>query len=875
MSELAAQLADAYDAAREDGASDAQALRDVEAAILDDEASWGHLNTYLGGQLAPVAPVPGNSETFAGIVDACRRHGRHALRQLRRDRHFAVAVAVSLALCMGVSAAVFTVVNAVLLRPLPFAQPDRVVLMAYQTGGSTSEIRSDIPSYFDRLERLTVFEEMAMFRWIDVVVQTPAGAQRVRGDIATASLLELLGVAPLHGRLLQEPDGTAASKRQIVLSHDLWQELFAGDPAAIGHALSVNGEPFIVVGVMPPRFAVFRLDARFWIPATYTATERADARRGAINQYQIGRLRADVTIDDARRELAAFDRSEAERFPWLRAQRDVSGHRTSVDRLHDVMTREVRPTLALLLIGAGIVLLLGLLNGGMLALARSRRNLGELATRRILGERWGTTAAHLLAQSAIVAAAGTVGGLLVAAGLLALLRRIGLEGIPRAEGLGLEGATIGASAAAAVLAAVVLAIAPLAASALTPLVEGLHGAARDRVTVARRRYVGRGMVACQVAAAFVLTTMMVLIFVSVRNVTSIHPGFTSQGLTTASFDVPRALFAERAEAHGIVVRVLEEVRRIPGVESAGVTQLLPFGGRTAGWRVRAPEQRPEQAPLAWNYVVSPDYLETMQVPLVAGRYLDDRDRAGSERVMVISRRLAERVWPKSSAVGRHVIVDSLMPAGRFTVVGVVENVRQATLAEPQGTRGAIYRPFLQADERSYTLAVRTGRRAIDATALAAAVRTVDPRLAAYDARTMPERLDASIAPRRLALVNAAAFAGVALLLATAGLYAVLTYFVAGRRREFGIRLALGSSPRGLAAVVTAESLWVTSAGLLIGCVVMRFVRPLLDPHLHGVAAWETPVLLGAAVVIAAVAVLASFGPARRAATTDPLLVLRA
>jgi putative ABC transport system permease protein len=380
-------------------------------------------------------------------------------------------------------------------------------------------------------------------------------------------------------------------------------------------------------------------------------------------------------------------------------------------------------------------------------------------------------------------------------------------------------------------------------------------------------------VACQVAAAFVLTTVMALIFVSVRNVTSIHPGFAAQGLTTVSFDVPRTLFAEPAKAHAIVARVLEEVRRVPGVDGAGVTQLLPFGGRTAGWRVRPPEQPSERAPLAWNYIVSPGYLPTMQVPLLAGRYLDDRDHAESEPVMVISRQLAEQLWPGSTAVGRKLIIDALMPAGRFTVVGVVDNVRQATLAGATDSRGAIYRPYLQTDERSYTLVVRSGSS--DAAALAAVVRSVDPRLAPYDVRTMPERLEASIASRRLALVNAAIFAAVALLLATAGLYAVLTYFVAGRRREFGIRSALGSSPRDLAAVVSTESLWVTAAGLLIGLVVLRFIRPILAPHLHAVGPWESPTLVGAAVLVAVVAVLASLGPARRAAATDALLVLRA
>jgi putative ABC transport system permease protein len=879
VAELAVQLEDAYAAAVARGALDEEALREVDAEILGNAASWHQLDSYLQSQARSQVRVAQSSGALAAI-DEWRRRSRQLLRHVRRDIHFTTAVTLTLSLCLGVAVALLTVVNAVLLRPLPFPEPDRVVLMAARARGTgnaagTVGIRSDIPSYFDRRQRLTVFEEMAMFRWIDVVLETNGVVQRVRGDIGTPSLLRLIGVKPIYGRWFEDGDGEPGAERKIVLSHSLWQELFTGNPAAVGRDVIVDGRPFTVVGVMPSDFGIFRLDARFWIPAVYSADQRADDRRGWHDQYQIGRLRRGVSLDDARQQLAAFDASELARFSSLRASRERTGYHTTVERLQDVITRDVRPALTLLLVCSLLVLLIGSLNLATLTIARSRRYLGELATRRALGHGWRAMTMHLLARSSIIGALGGIGALLMASVLLSILRRVGLQEIPRAEGLGLDGASMLVCAAAALLASGIIGLAPIVALAGVPLAEALRDGANERAATPAGRHVRRGLVAVQIAAAFVLTTALGSTVVSLRNALSKDPGFSAEGLTTVIFDVPQAPYPAAAQVRDVVRGVLDTVHRLPGVEAAGVTQLLPFGGRTASLAVRRSSQARGEEINTWNYVVSPGYFAAMRVPLLAGRLLDERDTADAEPVIVIGRHLAQRLWPAADAIGQQLVLPPLAAVQPFTVVGVVGDVWQESLRiSNEDRRGAVYRTYMQADQRSYALAVRGGAGNLGGSVLTAAITAAAPNLVPYDARPMQARVDASLAPQRLVFVNIGLFAVTTLLLATVGLYAALTYLVAERRREFGMRLVLGSSPRALAGLVISEGLMVAMAGLGIGMFGLRWLRPMVDPLYYAVGSSEAPIATAAAVLVVAVSLCASLGPAKHASRVDPLRVIK-
>jgi predicted permease len=528
----------------------------------------------------------------------------------------------------------------------------------------------------------------------------------------------------------------------------------------------------------------------------------------------------------------------------------------------------------LLLLGSGVVLALGLLNIATLTVARSRRYLGDFATRHALGACWRSIAAPLVAQSVLIASLAGTGALGVTGVLIALMKRVGLSDIPRADSVRLDTASAVACLGAVVVASAIVTIAPLVFAARMPLAVALRDAARDRRAAAGARHLRRVLVVGQIAAAFLLLATMGWTLVSLVSVLSENPGFTPRGLATVSFDLPRQQYHDVAEAHDVIRRVVRAVTELEGVQAAGVTQLLPLGGRTASWSVHRTDQTAAESVVMWNYVVGPGYFSAMEVPLEAGRYLDERDTAASEPVVVIARGLAKRFWPNGDPIGQQLVFPDMVTPRPVTVVGVVGDVRQVSLTEASSSSGATYRPYTQVDERSFTLVARVPSPDVDPAVLSAAIRSVDARLAPYEGVAMSQRVSASVAPRRLVLVNATVFAGAALLLATVGLYAVLTYLVTERHREFGIRLALGSSPRALASSVVVEGMAMAVAGLGVGGVVLRWVRPALAPQLHGIDGWDLPIVLAAGGLITATALAAAFVPARHASRVDPVVVLQ-
>jgi predicted permease len=874
VEELAVQLEAAYESALIDGLDEREAHRQIEAQLDNDLASWQQLDTFLDTRLTS-RPLPnrGAAMSSAGHLARWLNTLGRALRPLVRDASFTVPVVFTLLACIAVNATVFTIVHTVLLRPLPFPDADRVVLLAPQSARSQpTNIRSDVPSYFDRREHLTVFDEMAMFRWVDVSVDTATGPRRIRGDVGTPSLLRLLRVAPLHGRWFREDQSAPGADREVILSYGLWQEMFRGDPAIIGTQIRLDGRAFTVVGVMPQGFEIFRLDARFWIPAVYSTEQRADGRRGSFDQYQIGRLKQGATLDDARREIAALDRAEAVKFPSLAVERQRRGFYTSVDRLQDVMTRDVRPMLRFLWVAAGVVLLAAIVTTANLTIARARRNSREVATKLALGARWSHIVRPLVADGLLIGATSGVGGLLLSAAMLSALTRVGLTELPRAADIHLNAVAAFVTLVAALTIGVLIGLAPAVRGVSADLSPVLRGDSRTQTGDRNARVVHRGLVAVQVAAAVVLLTGTGLLLVSFWNVLAQKPGFAVDDVLTASFDVPASRYPTATDVRQFVDRALEAVRSVPGVTSAGVTQLLPFGGRTASLLVQRERAEVNQAAvLAWNYVISPGYLEAMQVPLRAGRLFDDRDTPDRPPVVIIDEVLAQRLWSGGAALGQQLLISPRMGLPPRTVVGVVAAVRQAELSGSAG--GAIYRPHSQLTERAYTMAIRSNASESVISGVRAAVATIDPHLPLYDESGMSNRVQRTLAPRRLALTLAAIFGATTLLLAMTGIYSVLTYVAEARRREFGIRLALGSSVGDLVRLVIREAALLTAVGAVLGLIAMTWLRDVLEPQVYGVSTMD-PLVIGASIaVVTLIVALASVAPARRVTRVTPVTVL--
>ena len=869
VEELASQLEVNYESALANGLDERDALQRIEAQL--EGSSWQQLDTFLDAHL-PRGADAGGSMSLASYISTGLQPLRNTLRRLVRDAIFTAPVVLTLAGCIGITSTVFTIVHTVLLRPLPFFDPDRVVLLAAQ-GGRTQppNIRSDIPSYFDRREHLTVFEEMAMFRWIDVSIDTASGPRRIRGDIGTPSLLRLLGVAPLYGRWFREDVSEPGADREVILSYELWQEVYGGDPALVGAKITLDGRSFRIVGIMPEGFEIFRLDARLWIPATYSPAQRADNRRGGYDHYQIGRLKTNVTLNDARREIAALDKAEGERFPSLGAERGRSFY-TSVDRLHDVMTREVRPILRILSVGAALVLLVGVVTTVNLTVSRARQNSREVATRLALGARLSHLVKPLVAEGLVIGVASGMGGLLLGAALLSTLTRVGLTELPRATGIHLDATSAIVTLIAALAIGLLIGLAPGLSALSSDLTPRLRNNSRTQTGDRRARIMRRVLVVVQVASALILLTATGVLLVSFWNLLAQKPGFTVDDVLTASFDVPASRYPEPEDVRQFVDRALASVRRVPGVVSAGVTQLLPFGGRTASVLVRPDGSYPNhRGLLAWNYVVSPGYLETMQVPLRAGRLFDEHDTADRPPVVIIDEALAQHLWPSGGAVGRKLLVSPRLGIPPRTVVGVVGTVQQANLSGRAGV--ATYRPDSQLAERAYTIAVRWDASRSVMPAVRAAIETIDPHLPVYDASAMDDRVRRTLAPRRLALTLTAIFGATTLLVAMSGMYGVLTYLTEARRREFGIRLALGSSVGELVRLLIRDAALLTGAGAALGLTALVWLRDLLAPQLFGVGTLDPLVVAASMVVVTVVVGTASLAPARRVTLVTPATVL--
>jgi predicted permease len=395
---------------------------------------------------------------------------------------------------------------------------------------------------------------------------------------------------------------------------------------------------------------------------------------------------------------------------------------------------------------------------------------------------------------------------------------------------------------------------------------------RSRTGDRRARVVRRALVMAQVAVAFVLMTGTSLLVVSFWRLLEQEPGFTMEGVTTASFDVPATRYPAPEDAERFVTRALDAVRRVPGVVSAGVTQLLPFGGRTATFAVRRDDQA--GAVSAWNCVVSPGYLDAMQIPLLAGRHFDDRDTSDSPPVVVIDEVLAARLWPNGDALGQELLFPPTIVARPMTVIGIVGTVRQASLAGGRtDARGTTYRVHAQASDRGYTLAIRTAPSASVMPAVGAAVQALDPHLPLYDVKAMADRVYGTLAPRSLALTLGTIFVATGLLLATMGIYGVLANLVTERRREFAIRLALGSSVRGVVRLVVGEAALLGGAGVMLGLVGGLWLRDLLRSHVYGVDTTDPSVIAASVAVIALVAAMACLAPVRRVAQVAPATVL--
>lgn len=812
---------------------------------------------------------------------------KFAGRILWKDRSFALTALLTLGICIGANAGIFAIVNSVLLRPLPVPEAAQLVHMynAYPGAGVVGG-SSGVTDYYDRLKETTVFQEQALYNTRGVTRGGDSEPQRVVAMASTPSLLRLLQVHPIQGRIFSEEEGEIGKTRKAILTFASWQQWYGGQPGAIGRDVRINGEPYTIVGVLPHGFTFLDPDVKLWIPVAFTAEEKSDDNRHSNNWSYVARLKPGATIAQARQQIDALNARNLDRFPQLKQILINAGFHTVVVPLQDHLVRDIRGTLYLLWGGVVFVLLVGGVNVTNLMLVRSSARLKELATRHALGAGLGRIAGQLLTETILLAAGGAALGLGLGSAAVRALSRLSLDTTPGGTTVSIDATVVAFTFGLGLMLAVLIGLIPILSLRHMNLSQVFREEGRSGTAGRGARALRRLLVTAQVAFALMLLIGAGLLLASFQRVLAVKPGFDPGHVLTGIVSPPQSRYKEDAQVIAFWNQLMDRVRGLPGVQAAGATGNLPLSGNYNDSVILAEgyAMAPGESLISpFNTSVTPGYFDAMSIPLKRGRLFTASDDERAPKVLIIDERLAQRFWKNQDPVGRRMWKPETpddLAQGRpgpkshfFTVVGVVGNVRTTGLTEKEPV-GMYYFPSSQNVQRGMTLVTRT---AGDPSSLVNAIRqqvtTMDPELPFFAVKPMQQRVDESLVSRKTPMMLATLFGGIALFLAAVGIYGVLAYQVAQRRKEIGIRMALGSDARRIFGLIVSEGLWLLGLGIGVGLAGAFAIRRAMQSQLFGVQPMDPFVLAWVTGVLGLVALMACAIPARRAARIDPLVAL--
>ena len=804
---------------------------------------------------------------------------RFGLRMLLKSPSISIVATIALALGIGANTAIFSVVNAVLLRPLPFPNPDSLFAV-FETDTQRGQIRGShsYPNFMDMRSQNTVFEHVASYHGADYILTGRGEPARLQGSVVTADLFSLLGVSPLLGRtFVPDDDKPSDSGRVVMLSEQLFRKRFNADPSILNQAITLDGRPFTVVGVMPAsfEFPIQNDPVELWttIAGDASGQEPVTGQRGAHFLSVIGRLKPGVTQEQAQAELTTIGARLEQQYP------DTNTHKSlRLDSALTALVGDIRPALLILLGAVACVLLIACANVANLLLARATSRHKEMAIRAALGASRMRVIRQLLTESVLLSLVGGGVGLLLAVWWSDLLVALGKDDIPRAVHVGLDWRVLGFTLGISLITGLIFGLAPAHHSSKSDLVDSLKDGGRGTSEGARRSGIRNLLVVSELAVAVVLLVVAGLLIQSLWRLRNVNSGLQPKNVLTFNLALPEIKYNWERQSQ-FFIDLKSRLEATPGVQSASTIYPLPLNGDrfVISFEIEGRPMAPKDHPSGEFFTTGVGYFRTMGIPIIKGRDFDDRDKHGSTPVVIVTETFARQIFPNEDPIGKRIKPgissidneDSMMRE----IIGVVGDVRNQNLSTE--SKKAYYVPQTQVPFSQMVAVIKTnGEPHGMISGVTKDVAAMDGDIPLFGVKTMEEYLSASVAAPRFNTTLLSIFAGVALVLTIVGLYGVMSYSVVQRTNEIGIRLALGAQSRDVLLMIVKQGSKLIIVGLVIGLAGAFAATRVIGSLLFGVTTKDPFTFVAAAVLLAIVALLACYVPAWRATKVDPLEALR-
>jgi putative ABC transport system permease protein len=798
---------------------------------------------------------------------------RYAFRLLLKSPGFAAIAILTLALGIGANTAIFSVVNGVLLRPLPFRDPSRLVLIAEKS--SFPVISTSYENYLDWRDQSHSFESMEATRGAAITLTGAGEPERLNVRMATAGLFPMLGINAKVGRTFLAEEDRAGGTPVALLSYGLWQRRFGGSQEIIGKAINLDAQPYTVVGVLPSGFQILQ-PADVFLPFMPWAKTLPDDRNWHPGIIPLARLKSGVTKEQARVEMVGITKRLEQQYPDYN-----TGTSADVIGLQDQIVQNSRPALLLLLGAVSFVLLISCVNVANLLLARAASRGREVAIRTAMGAGFSRVVRQLLTESVLLSLAGGLLGVLMAWASLGPLLKIAAGSVPQGASIGLDPWVLAFTAGVSLCTGLLFGIVPAMRTAKLDLREALNEGSRGSTAGPGQHRLRGALVAMEVALAMLLLVGSGLLLRSFSHLQEVPPGFQPDHLFVADIPLSPTAYAKPQDRYQFFDRLVERAKTLPGVRSAAAASFLPVsgGGSIIHFNITGhPPKSPREFVAAGYRTITPNYLETLGVPLLQGRLFTYADNDKSPAVVVINKTMVATFFPNENPLGKRLQLGALpdQQVPTMEIVGVVGDVRPGLGIDPQAE---MYLPYRQADLLlpvfQLSVVMRTaGDPSLQTAALRSALAEIDPNQPLVKVRTMEENMATTVAEPRFRAWLIGIFAALALVLSAVGVYGVMSYTVTQRTSEIGVRVTMGAQPRDVFRIIVGEALRLALLGVGVGLVTALALTRLLRGFLFGISAYDPLTFIGVSLLLTIVAAAASYFPARRATLVDPLVALR-